>query len=69
MLDIEVNLNNLPVAYIEKDLEYFLLTPNSMILGRYIKLPYDSPEEKEVSDSWKKQQRYVHNCKEASWRR
>ena len=69
LLDIEVNLNNLPVAYIEKDLEYFLLTPNSMILGRYIKLPYDSPEEKEVSDSWKKQQRYVHKCKEASWRR
>ena len=37
LLDIEVNLNNIPVAYIEKDLEYFLLTPNSMILGRYIK--------------------------------
>ena len=27
LLDIKVNLNNLPVAYIEKDLEYFLLTP------------------------------------------
>ena len=30
-----------------------MLTPNSMILGKYIKLPDDSPEEEEVSDNWK----------------
>ena len=46
------------------------MTTNSAILGRYIKKKFQevSPEE-EFSDSWKKQQRYVHECKESSWRR
>ena len=26
-------------------------------------------EEEEVSDNWKKQQRYVHKFKEAAWKR
>ena len=34
MLDVEVNLNNRPLIYIEENLEYSVLTPNSMILGR-----------------------------------
>ena len=34
MLDVEVNLNNQPLIYIEEHLEYSVLTPNSMILGR-----------------------------------
>ena len=58
-LDVEVNLNNRPLTYIEEDLEYSLLTPNSMILGRNIKLPDYYPKEEEVSDNWKKRQRYV----------
>ena len=41
-----------------------------MIFGRDIKLPDNSPEEEEeVSDNWKKRQRYVHKCKEAAWDR
>ena len=46
-----------------------MLTPNSIILGRDIKLTDDSPEEEEVSDNWKKRQRYVHKCKETAWKR
>ena len=57
--DVEVNLNNRPLTYIEEDLEYSLLTPNSMILGRNIKLPDYYPKEEEVRDNWKKRQRYV----------
>ena len=38
-------------------------SPNSMILGRDIKLPDDSTKEKEVSDNWKKRQIYVNKCK------
>ena len=34
-----------------------MLTTNSMILGRYFKLLDDSPEEEEVSNNWKKQQK------------
>ena len=40
-----------------------------MILGRGIKLPDDSPKEEEVSNNWKKRRRYVHQCKEAAWKR
>ena len=29
LLDVEVNLNNRPLIYIEEDLEYLVLTPNS----------------------------------------
>ena len=46
-----------------------MLTPNSMILERDIKLPHDSPEEEEVSDNWKKRQRYVHKRKESTWKK
>ena len=62
LLDVEVNLNNRPLTYIKDNLKYSVLTPNSMILGRDIKLPDNSPEEEEISDNWKKQQGYVHEC-------
>ena len=69
LLDVEVNLNIRPLTYTDEDLEYSVLTPSSMILGRDIKLPKASPEKQEVSDNWKKQQKYVHKCKEAAWKR
>ena len=61
LLDVEVNLNNRPLTYIEQYLEYSVLTPNST-LGRDIKLPDHSPEEEQASDNWKKRQRYVNKC-------
>ena len=54
LLDAEVNLNNRPLTYIEEDLEYSMLPPDSMILGRDIKLPDDSPKDEVASDNWKK---------------
>ena len=69
LLDVEVNLNNRPYTYIEEDLEYSVLTSDSMILGKGVKLPDDSPEGEEVSDNWKKRRRYVHKCKQAAWKR
>ena len=69
LLYVEVNLNNQPLTYIEEDLEYSVMTLNSMILGRDIKFPDDSPEEEEVSDNLKKRQRYVDKYKEATWKR
>ena len=53
LLDVEVKLNNRPLTYIEEDLKCSVLTPNFKILGRDIKLPDDSPEEKR----WK---RWLH---------
>ena len=67
LLDVEVNLNNRPLTYIEEDFEHLVLTPNTMTLGRDIKLPDDFLEQ-EVSDNWKKRQRYIHKFKEAAWK-
>ena len=52
--DVKLNLNNRLLTYIEEDLEYSMLTLNSVILERDMKLPDDSPEEEEVSENWKK---------------
>ena len=46
LLNVEVNLNNRPLTYIEEDLTCSVLTPNFKILGRDFKLPDDSPEQK-----------------------
>ena len=67
LFDIEVNLKNRPVIY--EYLEYSVLTFKSITLRRDMKLPDYSPEEGELSDNWKKQQRYVHKCKEAAWKK
>ena len=55
LFDIEVNLKNRPVIY--EYLEYSVLTFKSITLRRDMKLPDYSPEEGELSDNWKKQQR------------
>ena len=68
LLDVEINLRIWLLTYIEGDLDYSVLTPDSMTLGRDIKVLYGSLEEKEVSDNWEKRQRYLHKCKEAAWK-
>ena len=34
MLDVEINMDNRPLTYIEEEIQRPILTPNSMILGR-----------------------------------
>ena len=41
MLDIEVNLNNRLLTYIEDDIAHQALTQNSILLGRDVVLPTD----------------------------
>ena len=53
LLDVEVNLNNRPLAYIEHDIQYPILTPNSMLLGRDTVMLEEDPEEDD-RNSWKK---------------
>ena len=68
LLDVEVNLNNRPLAYIEHDIQYPILTPNSMLLGRDTAMLEEDPEEND-KNSWKKRQKYIVRCKDAAWRR
>ena len=67
LLDVEVNLNNRPLAYIEHDIQYPILTPNSMLLGRDTAMLEEDPEEND-KNSWKKRQKYIVRCKDAAWR-
>ena len=34
LLDVEINMNNRPLTYIEEDILHPILIPNSMVLGR-----------------------------------
>ena len=38
-LDIEINLNNRPLTYVDNDIELPILTPNSLIYGHSIRVP------------------------------
>ena len=51
--DVEVNLNNRPLTYIEDDIENPIFTPNSMLLGRDTVMLEEDPEEDD-RNSWKK---------------
>ena len=40
-----MNLNNRPLTYIEDDIQYPILTPNTMLLGRDTLMLEEDPEE------------------------
>ena len=44
LLDVEVALNNCPLAYLEDDAQPPMLTPNAMMFGQPILLPEDDPD-------------------------
>ena len=67
LLDIEIILNNRPLTYIE-EIDYLILTPNSLILGRHVNFPDAAPHESE-SETIKKRHKYIKRCKEALWKR
>ena len=67
LLDVEINMNNRPLAYVEDEIQLNVLTPNSMIFGRDVKTINSTAEGD--SDEWKKRKRYVQRCKENAWKR
>ena len=50
LLDVEINMNNRPLTYIEEDIQCSILTPNSMILGRDTKMVDGNMIEDEEED-------------------
>ena len=58
LLDIEIILNNRPLTYIEEEIDYPILTPNSLILGRDVSFPDTAPHESE-SETIKKRHKYI----------
>ena len=67
LLDVEINMNNRPLAYVEDEIQLNVLTPNSMIFGRDVKTINSTAEGD--SDEWTKRKRYVQRCKENAWKR
>ena len=67
LLDVEVNLNNRPLTYMEDDIQYPILTPNSMLLG-WDTVMLEEDLEEDDRKSWKKRQNYIVRCKDAAWR-
>ena len=48
--NVEINMNNRPLTYIEEDIQRPILTPNSMILGRDTKMVDGNMIEDEEED-------------------
>ena len=69
LLDIEVNLNNRPLTYLEDDVAFPVLTPNSLIFGQPTTLPEEDCAEDDGYTEMKKRSRYIKKCKESIWKR
>ena len=60
LFDVEINLNNLPLTYVEDDIQLNLLTTNSMILGRDVSTINSNGDDD--SYEWTEKQKYVQRC-------
>ena len=67
LLEVEINMNNRTLTYVEDDIQFNVLTPNSMILGRDVRQIDDTAIDE--TENWTKRQRYVNRCKENAWKR
>ena len=43
LTDIETTLNNRPLSYMEEDIDFPVLTPNSLLLGQQLIIPNENP--------------------------
>ena len=58
LLDIEIILNNRSLTFIEEEIDYPILTPNSLFIGRDITFPNTVPHESE-GKTMKKRHKYI----------
>ena len=67
LLDIKHSLNNRPLTYVEDDIEYPILTPNTLVIGQNLMLPDKNLEtgNKDLCKRFK----YIRKYKEAAWLR
>ena len=60
LFDVEISLNNLPLTYVEDNIQLNLLTTNSMILGRDVST-INSNLDDDLDERTEKQ-KYVQRC-------
>jgi hypothetical protein len=68
ILDVEICLNNRPLAYVEDDPELPVLTPNVMITGQHSILAVEDEEFTE-EEEMRKRAKHILKCKQAIWKR
>ena len=69
LLDTEINLNNRPLTYLEDDVAFPVLTPNSLIFEQHTTLPEEDYTEDDGNTEMKRRSRYIKKCKESIWKR
>ena len=67
LLDIQIILNNRPLTNVKEEIDYHILTPNSLMLGRDVNFPDTAPHESE-SETMKRRHKYIKQCKETLWK-
>ena len=65
LLAVENTLNNRPLTYVEDDVEYLILTPNTLVIGQNLMLPDKNLETK--NKDLCKRFKYIRKGKEAAW--
>ena len=65
-LDIEINMNNRPLTYLDDDIEWPIPTPNVFLHGQIINVP--DIQFAEDNPDFRKWQLYLKRCKQAAWR-
>jgi hypothetical protein len=67
VLNVEVELNNRPLDYVEDDPQFPILTPASLLFQRSNRIPELEPW-RELVDL-RKRAKYLRSCKDALWKR
>ena len=68
VLNVEVELNNRPLDYVEDDLQLPILTPASFLFQRSNRIPELETWREEKGD-FRKRAKYLRSCKDALWKR
>lgn len=68
VLNVEVELNNCPLSYVEDDPQFPILTPASFLFQRSNRIPELEPWREETVDL-RKRARYLRACKDSLWKR
>ena len=69
LLDVEQTLNNRPLTYVEDDIQFPTLTPNSLIFGIENHVPTMENRHDITDKDLRKRAKYVQACKNAAWSR
>ena len=68
LIDVELCLNNRPLSYVEDDMDFPVLTPNTMMFGQRYNLPDENADDIPERDL-RKRARYILRLKENLWNR